>query len=228
MVITASISAVASQAQAFDLGPIIGVFKADSDYKSPAGLFTVASNLYNVIQKMTVQVPKAKDTEGEQGIKDPTRLSDEALDAFSKEPVDPDNTENVGLKTERLKAAVAAETASAPLTKEGQKKALEEAQEQTNLAEAAVQSAQDTQASTSSLEAIQNSIGASAAMSAQLKVLSKQQMQSNQTQAASAQIQGQIGKEVAAANIARQSEKDDELNAVTKAGAISFPLFYKH
>lgn len=229
-IVSISIGVAAPQAKALDLLAFASnLFGVGDLYTSATGLFTSASNLYQNIQGLTFNIPDiAAIVQGELGIYDPNKLYDQFLDAQATVVVDASNPENLDLKAQRIKAAVASKTGSAPLTKEGQKKALEAAQQQTNLAAAADQSMQDTQNSTSSLEALQNGIGATNALSQQLKGISTQMLQSNQTAAASIQIQQQIGKEVAAANAIKEIEKEEQISTITKAGRVPFPLFYKH
>ena len=230
-IVSISIGVAAPQAKAFDiLAFASNVFGVGDLYTSATGLFSSASNLYQNIQGLTSNIPGAvaATIQGQLGIYDPNKLYDEALDSYSATSFDPEHPENLDLKAQRIKALVASKTGSAPLTKEGQLKAVEAAQQQTNLAAAADQSMQDTQASTSSLEALQNGIGATNALSQQLKGISTQLLQSNQTQAASVQIQEQIGREAAAANATKETEKEEQLSTITKAGRVPFPLFYKH
>ena len=230
MAVSVSIVAIAPQAKAFDLLAFASnIFGVGDLYTSASGLFSSVSNLYQNIQGLTSNIPGAATVaQGQLGIYDPNKLYDEALDSYTATSTNPEHSENLDLKAQRVKASVASKTGSAPLTKEGQRKAVEAAQQQTNLAAAADQSMQDTQSSTSSLEALQNGIGATNALSQQLKGISTQLLQSNQTQAASVQIQEQIGRETAAANATKEIEKEEQLSTITKAGRVPFPLFYKH
>jgi hypothetical protein len=228
-VVSLSIGVMVPQAKAFDLLQFASnVFGVGDLYTSATGLFSSVSNLYQNIQGLTSDIVGAIASQGDLGILDPNKLYDEALDTYSATSFDPAHPENLDLKAQRIKASVASKTGSAPLTKEGQQKAIEAAQQQTNLAAAADQSMQDTQNATSSLEALQNGIGATNAISQQLKGISTQMLQSNQTQAASVQIQEQIGREAAAANATKEIEKDEQLSTITKAGAVPFPMFHEH
>lgn len=224
------IGAFAPQAKAFDLLQFASnVFGLGDLYTSANGLFSSASELYQNIQSLTSDIPAAitATIQGELGIIDPTKLFDEAVAAVAKQGT-AENPISIGLEAGRTKALVAAATGSAPLTKQGQAKALEAAQQQTNLAEAATQSMTDTQNSTSSLEALQNGIGATNAISQQLKGISTQLLQGNQTTAAGVQVQEQIGREAVVSNINEEIKKDEQLNMVVKAGQVPMPMFILH
>jgi hypothetical protein len=230
-VLALSLGVFVPQAKAFDLLQFASnTFGLGDLYTSATGLFASTSDLYKDIQGLTASLPALATAkiQGALGIDDPNKLYQEFIANLAAKTTDAEHPVNMDLTGERVKASVAAATGSAPLTKEGQKKAVEAAQQQTNLAAAAEQSMQDTQGATSSLEALQNGIGATNAVSQQLKGISTQLIQSNQTQAASVQIQEQIGKEMAASNATKETELDERLSTITKAGRVPMPLFQQH
>lgn len=228
LVAVVSLGIGVSEAQAFDIGTF--ATQAQSAYDKASVLFASGSALYKRVAAIASSVPNAEAiAKGDYGIYDPNTLYEAAVNFYKTAKNDPsDPPESADLKGQRLKAAMAGKTGTAALTKEGQTKDLQDAQKQTNLAAAADQSAKNTEGSTSSLEALQNSVGATNAVSQQLKLVSAQMLQANQTAAASVQIEEQIGKELSTANKVKEIEQQEQVNTITRAGAVPFPLFYKH
>jgi hypothetical protein len=228
--IVLTLIAAVPQAQAFNLLQFASdTFGVGDLYTSASGLFASNSNLYQTIQGLAGNIGGAVDgIQGSLGIADPNKLYEKGVGAYAQKPVDVTNPRNVDLQAERTKALVAGTTGSAPLTIEGQKKSAEEAQQQANLSAAANQSMQDTQGSTSTLEALQNGIGATNALSQQFKGFSTQLIQTNQTIAAGVTIQQQMGRELATSNNIKQLEKQDEASILTHSAQVPMPLFHVH
>jgi hypothetical protein len=213
-----------SIAQQFGMGELYQ--NLSQQYKSISEIYTTASGIYDSVKELTSGLDGGgSGSRGIMGIQDPGKLYEAAVKMFAANPEDPNAPVSIDMLASRLRAVVAAKTGSAPVTKEGQAKAAQAAQQQSNLAAAANTAATAVNSADNSLDAIKNSAKITNNLSKEIVGVHAVLTQSNQINAAGVQVQDQARQELTRLNTKMEQEKAQERATANQASKIGLPLF---